>query len=727
MAPHDAFEVLGYLWLSNSTANPETFKEWEHEGVAAAVELAAAVLLRRTSRAGDSETEPSQLDYEVVETRLREVLIHRALRLMNDAAGDQNPPDAFAMTRANAIAHRLAVRSPSYDWQERATVIELFDHETVRADVFASCGFTASTALGLQDAITDLGLERLRERGTQAREARQSLMAAVADPAADTGDDWARDIVQALREMPPTEAEQRVDGMLMAWIGHELGRTMSFTASDLAELTGSDVTEVDAYLSAFSIEFGSLPAHGGEVDIEDVRARPIVADGHGRNLCVSAPSLIWALRPFIESALKDHDASAFERFERHRRAMVERRATAALARAVQADWEYTEVHYNGSGANENGEVDGLVRVDTALLIVEAKASSMRPSARRLAQDSFRDWLKKEITKAAQQTRRAREMLLDQNSELAITDRSGRPLTLELDGVRHTFELIVVLEDLSSVAPSAWQLADAGLLPTERTPLLISLHDLELICEVVERPCELIHYLQRRRRVDELRCAIAPDELDYFMHYLMFGLFWEPAPDGPPSAPVQLLSHTEGLDSYFFFRRGVRKAHAPRPSVKHHRDVADLLDCLEASKAPGRLDPALAILDFNEKGRRKIASSLMALKRRSVLDGAIHDATIGTGHHAVTVMTAPPKGSNELADRLHKYGVLKKHQLKLGVWVGLGGWAGPPEPCQLAITLAEPWEADPQLDTLVAELPSAKTGQANFDGGTPGRKRHRPPK
>ena len=119
-------------------------------------------------------------------------------------------------------------------------------------------------------------------------------------------------------------------------------------------------------------------------------ARPIVADGHGRYLCVSAPSLIWALRPFVEKALKEHDAASFKRFEHHRRAMVERRATAALAKALRADWAHEEIHYDGARDDQHGEIDGLLRIDTALLIVEAKASSMRPSARRLAQDSFRE-------------------------------------------------------------------------------------------------------------------------------------------------------------------------------------------------------------------------------------------------------------------------------------------------------------------------------------------------
>ena len=642
---------------------------------------------------------------------------------MSDAAGTQDPPDAFAMTRANAIAHRLTVRSPSYDWQERATVMELFDHDTVREDVLAACGFTATTALTLQDAIIETGLQRLHERGAKAREASETLMAKVKNPPEDPGDDSDAQVLRTLQEMEPAEAQHHIDAMLLAWIGHELGQTVSFTASDLAQLAGCDGQETGAYLSAFSIEFGEQPSHSGEIDIEDVRARPIVADGHGRYLCVSAPSLIWALRPFVEKALKEHDAASFKRFEHHRRAMVERRATAALAKALRADWAHEEIHYDGARDDQHGEIDGLLRIDTALLIVEAKASSMRPSARRLAQDSFRDWLKKEVTKAATQTRRAHEMLLDESTQLMITDRSGRPLTLNLDGIAHTFELIVVLEDLSSVAPSAWQLTDAGILPSDPTPLLISLHDLELICEIVERPTELIHYLKRRQRVDEMRCAIAPDELDYFMHYLLVGLFWEAGSDGTATAPVQLLSHTEQLDSYFFYKQGLRQTPAPRPSVKHHGDVRELLDCLDESKAPGRLDAALAILDFNEKGRRKIVSTMKDLKRRSALDHSVHDATIVSGDYAVTVMTAPSTRSGEVVDRLPKYGVLKKHQLKLAVWVGFGGWAGPPEPVQIAIALTMPWQPNPELDTLVASLPSAGT-TGNFDGRAEARRRQR---
>lgn len=87
------------------------------------------------------------------------------------------------------------------------------------------------------------------------------------------------------------------------------------------------------------------------------------------------------------------------------------------------------------------------------------------------------------------------------------------------------------------------------------------------------------------------------------------------------------------------------------------------------------------------------------------------------------MTAPLTRSGEVVDRLPKYGVLKKHQLKLAEWVGFGGWAGPPEPVQIAIALTTPWQPSPKLDTLVASLPSAGT-TGNFDGRAEARRRQR---
>jgi hypothetical protein len=726
LADFDAFDALAAIWMTNAVADPETYKEWEHPGVIAAPELAAALLLRRPTREG--QRPEAMLSGAVIleaQDLLVQLLQMKGFMLMENATKRTDSSDSFAELRATGLVHRLAVRGPSYHWQEEQTVRELFEDERVRNDVLAACGFTASAALKLVDGVVEVGLRRLSERANDAKATAELL---IADLQRDREHQSLQDarsapMVAALEGLDLADAEAAIHSRLIAWTSVALGTTMSFTPGDLAAHAGCTIDETEAFLSMFSLPFGEPPVPGREIDIEDVRNHPLTRDDAGHYLCVSLPSLLFALRGRIESALKDHGQKTFSRYERHRSRVVERRAVAALAKALRPDWTHEGLSYDieEEGIAKKPELDGLVRVDSALLIVESKASSMRPSAKRLAPDSLRDWLKSEVSHAAKQARRARTALLDSASPPTMTDQAGKRVSVNLAGIHHAFELIVVLEDLSAVAPSTWLLADAEILPREPIPLLITLHELEIICDIVERPSELIHYMLRRRRMDETRSAWGFDELDYFMHYLLFGLYWSDREDVEPVPPERLLSHTEELDSWFFYQHGERKKSAERPGPKHHPDVANLLDCIEHSGASGRLDTALAILDFDAKPRRKIADLLRNLKRRSQLDGQHHDASLVNSEFGVTIMTCPPAASPGLATQLRQYCGLKKYQMEADRWVGIGGWSGPKDVVQVAVVFNEPWQANPELDRLVATLPSAGH-DGNFDGRVEGRRK-----
>jgi hypothetical protein len=725
LAHCDAFDALAAIWMTNSVADPETYKEWEHSGLHAACELLAAVLIRRGAREG-AQPRSSLTAALVLESQqlLLEILQIKGFLLMEDSmSGDENA--ALAEIRASGRSHRLAVRGPSYDWQEEQTVIELFDHERLRDDVVAACGFTIDSAFKLVDGVVDIGVDRLGDRAGEARGVAEQLIADLRRSRDGKPLEHPRsaEMIAALGPLAIAGAEEEIHSRLLAWTSFAFGTTMSFTASELANHTLCTQEEADAFLTTFSLDFGAQAEDGREVDIDAVRDRPIVHDGHGHYLCVSLPSLHWALRPRVERALKEHDEKGFRRYERHRSKTVERRAVAALTRALHPDWAHHGLSYETQedGVTKRPELDGLIRGDSALLIIESKASSMRPAARRLAPDSLRSWLKSEVSKAALQARRARTALLDEPKSPKLLDSDGQPVAVDLDGVEHVFELVVVLEDLPAIAASTWLLADAELLPREPTPWLVGLHELEIICELVERPSELVHYLLRRRRMDKTRRAWAGDELDYFMHYLLFGLYWDD-PDGPPPAPERLLSHTEQMDSWFLFERGQRKTPARRPSPGHHADVASLLDCLEESGGIGRLDAALAILDLDSKPRRDVASALKALRRRSLLDGREHDQSLVGSELGITVMSCPPHEASALGEKLYRYCTLKKHQMKLDRWVGFGGWSGPREPFQVAVAIHGPWEPDGALDALVATLPSAGFEKQNFDGRAEARRR-----
>jgi hypothetical protein len=713
--PYDAFDVLASLWLINVPRPVDTYKEWEDTGLAVACEMAATILICRESREGSRLGMPPGPD---VLSRAQ-ALVHDMVELSTfavaqDTVGDA-PPDDFDHIRTMARMHRLAVRGVSYDWQEEQTVLDLFDADGVREDVLAAAGFSASTALALSDKVFALGLDRLRARGAQARE---SVSAAIDDlhnakAGRPLSDDRHAALLAPLEDLPVADGERQLRTVGIAWIGAAAGRTLSFSVSDVATYAGTEVKETKAFLDAFSATFNEFD---GVPDIEVLRDRPLVRDDSGNYLCFSQHNLHWGIRRRVESALKGAGVKTFARYERHRRRVVEERALAALTSALRPDWSESNLRYRVTedGKDKWPEIDGLLRLDSILMVVEAKGSSMRPSARRGAPASLRSWLEKEVSHAAKQARRASTALTGGGAAELCSASGKKRLSLPLDGARDAIEVVVVLEDLPVIGPSTWRLADANLIPRDPIPWVVSLHELEIICDLVERPSELIHYLQRRRRMDTSRRAWAMDELDYFAHYLMRGLFWLDAEEGTTVPPEQLLSHTEEIDAYYMYQRGERTKKAERPSQNHHRDVKELLDSLDGLDADGRLDAALGVLDMDSKSRRRIASGIKTLKRRSSLNGRSHDQTVVFDGWGATVMTVPPSEANDLPRLLQNYCLLKKYQCRANRWIGFGGFEGPPEPAQLAAVFDDPWTQDTALDKLVAELPSAQSGDGNFD-------------
>jgi hypothetical protein len=583
-------------------------------------------------------------------------------------------------------------------------------------------------AFRLAESVTDIGLERVEARIREAHDFADELLATVSGVrrgGAPAGVPEAlRELVGQLAELPKAVAARRIRDFAAGWASFGSGSTLSLTAPELAEHAHVAESAARAFLDRFSIRFGFTPNPPREPHLSDLRERPILADGDGNYLCCSPHNLLWAIRPAFESAARDAGGAIWRRYEGHRRRTLERRAVAALDRALRADWSKNSAHYETAegGQLKRPELDGIVRLDVAVFMIESKASAMRPAARRGAPDALRDWLTSEVGKAGMQLRRARRALFGASAgeRPTLIDDHGNPLGLDLSGVEHVVELVVVLEDLPNIAPVTWRMADAGFLPTDEPPIVISLHELEVICEISSRPCELVHYFLRRKRLNRQRRVTATDELDFFMHYLRDGLYWEDTPeakasDGAANAPVQLLSFTDALDAYYMYARGERHTPAAKPERRHHRDVATALDLLDNLRQPGRLGVALALLDLDRKPRERVVGDMRRLKKLAAREGVTRDRSYFGPGFGITVMAVPPSEASDLPKMLQTYCMLKKHQTKASTWAGFGVFEGPPELFQTAVVWSSPWEPDPELDRLVAELPSHGHESERFDG------------
>jgi hypothetical protein len=58
------------------------------------------------------------------------------------------------------------------------------------------------------------------------------------------------------------------------------------------------------------------------------------------------------------------------------------------------------------------------------------------------------------------------------------------------------------------------------------PWVVTLHELEQVCDLIDWPVQLIHFLRRRSRLNQLGGLTASDELDRRMHYPMYAWYFK---------------------------------------------------------------------------------------------------------------------------------------------------------------------------------------------------------
>jgi len=525
LSAFDAFDAIANLWLANVPLSPDSYRESTEDGLLVIPELATCLLISRSTRAGTTGGHPFGPHAADTQEKLRELLTLEQWRVFSD---DRSSEDSvFDEIRKVHRSHQLVVRGVSYPWQEQATTVELCGDGDLGDELARHMGFSANEAFRMCEAVSAVGMARMSERAQHAQRIEASLLAS-AQEAKETGTapNVPTQLADQLREMATLNKRKRrtrARQLATSWAFSDIGATLSFSAEDLAARAAVPPSAVDAFLQRFSLDFGFTPDSGREPGTDDLRHRPIISDGDGNHLCCSPHHLLWAIRPAFEAAAKDAGPETWDRYEAHRRQTVERRAVAALSQALRPDWAEVGVYYDiDGGSPDRAELDGIVRADVAAFIVEAKASSMRPSARRGAPESLKGWLEGEVGRAGTQLRRARTALLNTDPAVraTLTDEHGVAIGRSLEGVEHAVELVVTLEDLPGIAPVTWRMAEAGILPTDEPPIVISLHELELICEISSRPCELVHYFLPAPQPPKPSASCGRDRRTRFLHALL---------------------------------------------------------------------------------------------------------------------------------------------------------------------------------------------------------------
>ena len=229
------------------------------------------------------------------------------------------------------------------------------------------------------------------------------------------------------------------------------------------------------------------------------------------------------------------------------------------------------------------DCDGLFIVEDVAICVEVKGRTIADPARRGDRARLATEIKAIFGEGARQARRL-EQLISQNHGLWLGDGSW----LDLAGIREV-RSIVGLDFFGPLAVALGDLKRAGMLGEGGLPWIASLHDLEVISKVIERPAEFLLYLRRRADSGVATYYRGADELDLFMLFLEGGLYVEPNPEEPqlqhPAAgsprshaqkqhqrdarPTFVGAHTDPLDAWMYWIEGTSPYEIEKPAFNTH--------------------------------------------------------------------------------------------------------------------------------------------------------------
>jgi hypothetical protein len=661
--------------------NPNTYKETEHPGLAVVAEIAALAIIERGKRAGAGAKQPPLPDISRADTLIKGLATTLSFRDTLRALLDRKAEDPLA-DLAYVLRNRDAyIRGPTFPHQETAAIRGIF--AGLDEPLLKVVGFTAAQALSLSDGCIQGAMDALTSRAVVSKR-------------------HVPEIAKQSRTTLPSKgrgqgklAGKRALKALSAWVWFGLGTTLSVTASTLATRAGVSVDQAQSFLDLFSIDIGSGASPRDFVEHKNpLSRRPLVHDGAGSYLCSSFSNLFFALRPTLSEQLLR--SSHHERLARNRARYLESSAVTALTNAMRPDRVLQNVKWSDGGMVY--ETDGLLVLDTAAVIVEAKTHLISAKARGMSVRLNED-LKQIIKESADQASRLREVIERDHALTIIHDNRSRE-NLDLSYVRHIYCLTVALEDLTLLTTATQGLAAQGLQGrSSRQPLALSLQSLDVICDLVEFPAQLFHYFARRARAHEQARFGTFEELDFFGYYLKRGLY----KDSDDHSPMWIFSMTNDMDAYYMWKSGERTIPAPKPTQDMPADFRQLLGELEAKRPSTYVTCSLRLLEGSREVRNLIVEQLGRLSTAS--DGSMHNASYTIEDElscGITLMSAPPGQTGELLRSLGPYVVARKYRQHLNEWFGIGLLQEIPWEMTCYAGHVEVWKHDATLEELVAE-------------------------
>lgn len=360
--------------------------------------------------------------------------------------------------------------------------------------------------------------------------------------------------------------------------------------------------------------FAAGPLSGTPFRTLPARMRPLVkldgeffAADHAFVRDSSYRALLWNLLERKPAYRKEFDA--------RQKDMSETAFQTLLARQLDGAVIHREIYYQHPDTGQWVESDLLVRIDDALLLVEAKSGAAATVASPATDfDRHSRSIHDLIMKAYDQCHRFLRYL-ESAGEVPLYNReAGR--YVEVDRIRLAdFRLVLpiglTVESFSPFASLAKLFPNTGPILGRYPFLSLSIDDLFVLRRFLPTGDRLLHYLEVRQALAGIPEAILFDEMDHLGAYLTKNRF-----DWTLRAQINEdteLIHCDGMsdpvDNYFADGDFAEKA----PMQDYPEEGRRLLDALDATRGKGWLLVTSHIRNFDSESRNNFSEMLAQVR------------------------------------------------------------------------------------------------------------------
>ena len=424
-------------------------------------------------------------------------------------------------------------------------------------------------------------------------------------------------------------------GWLLYLSDLKLSDHLTFTLGEIMDAygEGADAGAIDSIFVNLSMRFGELGERNREYVFLDnpVWMKPFIEVDQSTYFSAVLGVMPHYLLRILESLIAG--VPGLEEEYRSRRA---RYLEDELEKLFSDSFPSAKIYRGSIWDDEHGtagENDLTVIVDCVALVVEAKSGLISSPASRGAPERFRRTVRELIEEPAEQANRFISVMKRMQTPRTFQTKGGSTNTIDATGIRYFVPLAVTLEQFGSVS-NLKDLAESGISTKSLSDLasVISLTDLMVIFEVLDLQSEKIHYLSRRREIDD-HIRWEGDELDILAFYLENG-FNIGDVEYTGKHAFGLMMYSKQLDPYFESKAaGVFVA---RPELALTDWWKSVLQRLDLGKTEHWLDMAILLLSVPFSDQKKFERGFRNLCRR-IRRGKVKDP-----HNWCVLLSGPPQ-------------------------------------------------------------------------------------